>query len=385
MENKKSKKILFITGIFDDMIPATIEIVKELTDLGHNITCYSLDKFGDSLKETGVKLKLYSINKNEFNKIPPFLLERAKLSIIMKNAYDFILRDSIKAKEKYDYLLFDSFFDGTEMNKIFNIPTVVSLYSSPLEEKTPFIEITRENRMRFLNEINKKYNINIRDYLSVRYIIDARYNIIFSSKLFQQKLKILNDTFYFIGPNIENKAIDESFVFKKDENKKLINISIDSLLHDNIEFYKMCIDTFKNSEEFQVIIDVGEKVDIKQFGDLPANISVFNDVPQHQILPITDIFITDTRMEPIIKGIFINNMPLIVIKQDLEHNQARLIEKSEVGISLDIKKLNKESLYKAINDFLSNKPYYMVRVEKIVNSFRESRNNRKKLLEEIFV
>ena len=121
------------------------------------------------------------------------------------------------------------------------MPTVVSLYSSFLEEKTPFIEITRENRMRFLNEINKRYNINIRDYLSVRYIIDARYNIIFSSKLFQQKLKILNDTFYFIGPNIENKAIDESFVFKKDENKKLINISIDSLLHDNIEFYKMCI------------------------------------------------------------------------------------------------------------------------------------------------
>ena len=59
--------------------------------------------------------------------------------------------------------------------------------------------------------------------------------------------------------------------------------------------------TFKNSEEFQVIIDAGEKVDIKQFGDLAANISVFNDVLQHQILPITDIFITDTRMEPIIK------------------------------------------------------------------------------------
>ena len=303
----------------------------------------------------------------------------------MKNAYDFILRDSIKSEEKYDYLLFDSFFDGAEMNKIFKIPTIVSLYSSPLEEKTPFIEITRENRMKFLNEINKKYNINIRDYLSVRYIVDARYNIIFSSKLFQQKLKILNDTFYFIGPVIENITIDESFVFKKDENKKLINISIDSLLHDNIEFYKMCIDTFKNSEEFQMIIDVGEKVDIKQFGDLPVNISVFKDVPQHQILPVTDIFITDTRMEPVIKGVFINNLPLIVIKQDIEHNQARLIEKSEVGISLDINKLNKESLYKAINDFLSNKSKYMVGVEKIVKSFREARNNRKKILEEIFV
>ena len=90
-------------------------------------------------------------------------------------------------------------------------------------------------------------------------------------------------------------------------------------------------------------------------------------------------------MEPVIKGIFINNMPLIVIKQDLEHNQARLIEKSEVGISLDIKKLNKESLYKAINDFLYNKSKYMVGVEKIVKSFREARNNRKKILEEIFV
>ena len=383
MENK-NKNILFIIGIFDDIIPPTIEIIKELKDLGHNVTCYSLDKFSEKLKETGAKLKLFSIDRSEFTKIPPFLIERARISIIMKNAYDFILSDSIKSEEKYDYLLFDSFFDGTEMNKIFKIPTIISLYASPLEEKSPFIEITRENRMRFLNEINKKYNINIRDYLSVRYIADAKYSIVFSSKLFQQKVKTLNDSFYFIGPILENKAVDESFVFKKDENKKLINISIYSILHDNTEFYKMCIDTFRNSEEFQIIMDIGEKIDAKQLGDLPDNISVFNHVPQNQILPLTDLFITTPRMEPVVKA-FINNLPLFVIRQDIEHNLSRLIEKSGVGISFDIKKLNKENLKEEINNFLENKCKYMDGIEKIVKSFKEARNERKKILEGIFV
>ena len=279
MENKKNKNILFIAGLLDEMIPSIIEIIKELISLGHNVTCYNLDKFTESLKETGAKLKPYPIDKSQFEKLPLFIVERVKVSIMFKTAYEFIFNDYKNSEEKYDFLLYDCYFDGTEINKILKIPTIISLYTSPLEEKFPFIEITKQDRIKGFKGINQKYNINIRDFLSVRYIFEAKYNIMLSSKLFQQKLKMLkDDTFSFIGPTLEKKPFNETFTFKKDENKKLINISIYSVFHNNTEFYKMCIDTFRNSKEFQVILDVQEKVDIKQLGDLPENISVFKEI-----------------------------------------------------------------------------------------------------------
>ena len=386
MENKKNKNILFIAGVLDEMIPSIIEIIKELISLGHNVTCYNLDKFTESLKETGAKLKPYPIDKSQFEKLPLFIVERVKVSIMFKTAYEFIFNDYKNSEEKYDFLLYDCYFDGTEINKILKIPTIISLYTGPLEEKFPFIEITKQDRIKGFKGINQKYNINIRDFLSVRYIFEAKYNIMLSSKLFQQKLKMLkDDTFSFIGPTLEKKPFNETFTFKKDENKKLINISIYSVFHNNTEFYKMCIDTFRNSKEFQVILDVQEKVDIKQLGDLPENISVFKEVPQHQILPMTDVFITDSRrMYVISRALFINKLPLILIKQENEYLHARLIERLEAGISYDIKKLNNENLIEVINSFISNKSKYMNGVENIVKSFKEARDERKIILEKIF-
>lgn len=385
MEDKKGKDILFINGLFEDTIPGNFELIKDLMDLGHKVTCYIYDEFSEKYKDCGAKLKPYKIDKSDFNQFPPAVLEKASLSLTFTRAYIAILSDALKSEEKYDYLLVDSYFDGVEMNKIFKIPTVISLYSSPIEIKTPFIELTKQKRMRFLNQINEKFNINIRDYLSIRHIADAKFKLMLTSRLFHNDLKMINDSFYFIGPYLEQKDKDKSFYFKKDENKKLINIYVFSLFNQNIDFYKMCVNVFGNSKEFQVIISVGEKVDIKkEFGDLPENISIYNNVPQLEILPKTDVFITDSRMEAIILGLFMNNLPLIVIKQENEYNNVKLIEKYEAGMALNIQKLTNEALLESVNNFLSKKSKYQIGVEKISKSFQEARNERKQILEKIF-
>ena len=61
MSTQNGKNILVLVGLFDGHIPGMIEIVKDLTSLGHNVTCYILDKFKDRLKNTGSKLKVFSI------------------------------------------------------------------------------------------------------------------------------------------------------------------------------------------------------------------------------------------------------------------------------------------------------------------------------------
>ena len=100
--------------------------------------------------------------------------------------------------------------------------------------------------MRVLTPINKKFNLNIRDFVTMHYIGDANYKLMLTSKLFHIESDVLDDTFYFIGPSIEERPIDNHFEFKKDKNKKLIYISLGTVFNNNIDFYKKCIVTFEN-------------------------------------------------------------------------------------------------------------------------------------------
>ena len=138
--------------------------------------------------------------------------------------YDCILESGLKSEEKYDYLLYDSFFDGKEINKIFKIPSIIAVYCFPIGEMTEFIKGTLENRLRPLIPINKKYNLNLKDFLFMHYSGDAKYKLMMTSKLFHIQSNKIDNSFYFIGPSIEERFMDNSFTFKKDEKKKLIYI-----------------------------------------------------------------------------------------------------------------------------------------------------------------
>ena len=81
-------------------------------------------------------------------------------------SYIEIIDDGLKSEEKYDILIVDSFYDGDELNKIFKTSKVISFYSHPLGEKSPFLEITRQKRTEPFIPINNKYNLNIREYVS---------------------------------------------------------------------------------------------------------------------------------------------------------------------------------------------------------------------------
>ena len=86
--------------------------------------------------------------------------------------------------------------------------------------------------------------------------------------------------------------MEKNFDFKKDENKKLIYISLGTIFNYNVEYYKNTIGAFGNSENYQVIMSVGKFIDIKSLGDIPNNFFIYNYVPQLQISKQTNVFIT---------------------------------------------------------------------------------------------
>ena len=217
-----AKNILIIAPPFEGHIAGLKEIIKDLLALGHNVTCYLLDKFEDRFKGIDVKLKTFDIG---IIKPPPKAPEIAIKGLTFAKTYEEILSLAIKSNEKYDYLIFDSILDGYEMNKIFKVPNLISLYTFPIVEVIPMTKFSAGKRVEFLAPVNQKFNLNLRDFMDIVYDKHSKYKLVLTSKLFQPETNVIDDSYYFLGPSFDERPLDTTFTFKKDENKKLIYIS----------------------------------------------------------------------------------------------------------------------------------------------------------------
>ena len=386
MEEKKHKNILMVNGVLHGHFTGNVEIVRELVSLGHNVTCYVLDEFADRLKDIGAKLVVYSIDKSDFNKLPPHIPPNAINSFIFIRSFEALFTLLPKDENKYDYYIFDSFFDVKEMNKIFklSISNYILICTAFIFTDVDFSEDIRR-RSRVIKPINVKYNLNLEDYVNIHYIPNKFKKLILTSKYFHLRSENTDDTCFFIGPCVEKRKIDENFKFEKDKNKKLIFISLGTLFYKNYDLYLKCIEAFKNSEEYQIIMSVGKSIDTQKLGDIPKNFSVFTYVPQLQLLPDVDVFIThgglNSTQEALLCG-----LPLIVVPQiNDQFDNGKRIEELGAGILLDKNKLDVDVLKNAVNDIICNKEKYKKGIDKIAESLKEAKNNRKNVYEKIFI
>ena len=214
---------------------------------------------------------------------------------------------------------------------------------------------------------------------------DAKYKLILTSKLFHIESKLIDDSYFFIGPPLEERPIDETFTFKKDEGKKLIYLSLGTIFNSKINIYKIFIEAFGNSKEYQGIISIGNQNNAKDLGEIPENIKVYNYVPQLQVLKQCDIFITHGGINSINEALYLNHLPLIVIPQKMDQfENAKQIEKLGAGIALNNDNLSSEILKGSVNKITENIDRYKAGVEKIVKSFNEAREGKLKIYETIF-
>ena len=390
MSEKKGKSILFINGIFDGHFTGSVEIVKDLISLGHKVKCYTLTKFEERLKPTGAEIITFDpkISPAELAKLPPNLPLYTSNILFYINFYEKILDYALKNEKSgvYDYLIVDRFFDGNELNKIFKASTVICTYSSGVSEEPEELKKLHQIRMIPYVPINKKYNVNIREYVDMHYHPDAKYKLVLTSRTFHPVTKIIDDSFYFIGPSIEKRPEDKSFTFKKGDNKKLIYISLGTLFNKNIDLFKKFIEAFKNSKDFQIIMSTGYNIDIKKLGEIPDNFLIYQYCPQPQILAMTDVFITHGGINSINEALFINSVPMIVIPQFADQfMNAKLVESNEAGIALDNNNITTEILLNSVNNILNNEKKYKAGIAKVLKSFDEARSERKKVYEKILV
>ena len=173
--------------------------------------------------------------------------------------------------------------------------------------------------------------------------------IVYTSKEFQPMADTFSDKYAFIGTSIF-KPIEH---LKKND-KKVVYISLGTVLNDNLDFYKKCILAFKNSN-LKVIISVGKNTDISKLGDIPDDFIVKNSVNQVAVLEIADCFISHSGMNSVNESLYYG-VPMILYPQHSEELAVtnRVIE---LGAGIRLKRQSTNSIYDTVMEVLNNTSY----------------------------
>jgi MGT family glycosyltransferase len=109
----------------------------------------------------------------------------------------------------------------------------------------------------------------------------------------------------------------------------LLFVSLGTIFNDQAAFFLACLDAFAGTR-WQVVLAVGDRVDLDAIGPVPANASVHRRVAQLDVLSRASVFITHGGMNSTMEGI-LAGVPLVVVPQQEE--QAVTAERvSELGL-----------------------------------------------------
>ncbi|MDB2106777.1 macrolide family glycosyltransferase [Clostridium paraputrificum] len=174
--------------------------------------------------------------------------------------------------------------------------------------------------------------------------------IVYTSPEFQPCAETFSEKYVFVGPSIrpaENKV-------EKTANK-LIYISMGTVINDSIDFYKKCIKALADTE-YQVIISVGNLINIEELGVIPDNITISRFVDQIAVLSQSDLFLTHCGMNSVNESLYYK-VPLVMFPQTSEQDGvATRVE--QLGAGVRLKHINAKSIKETIENVLNTKSYY---------------------------
>lgn len=149
----------------------------------------------------------------------------------------------------------------------------------------------------------------------------------FTSKYFQPYGEAFDDTFAFVGASVEHRDGEYPFSIEFPDDRQLIYISLGTTkANENEHFYQDCIKAFSGME-VNVLMSVGDNIDIHSLGEVPENVIVRQSAPQLQVLEHAALFITHGGMNSVTEALHYE-VPMLLFPQhgDQYANASRVIE-----------------------------------------------------------
>ena len=325
--------IAFITTPSSGHVYPTLGVSAELVQRGHHVTFYINDTYRDKVTATGADYRatpgLFAHEMEppggKFN--PPLL---AKQLIELSQAILPDLTVSLSA-DKPDVVVYDSMCPwGRLAARAIGVPAVASmaLISMPgmmlfrSSEALRIIGVLVRGLPTVLGYLRSARRLQQFTGQKLPPLTDilnwpGDLNISYTSALFQPDAQKLGNTYRFVGPTIACRPQALDFPWDVlDPTRPLLYASLGTVFNDNTPFYRLCVEAFGNSA-YQVVLSIGQRVDVAALRPIPHNIIVRPHVPQLPLLERADLFITHAGMNSINEGLYYN-VPLLLVPQQLE-------------------------------------------------------------------
>ena len=355
-------RLWFYNIPFHGHVNPTLPLIRELVELGDDVTYFSTADFEPRIRATGARFRAYP---SEYS----FEQTRTVAHVIhlgnqVAEATYALLPDVLAsiAEEQPDYLMFDMSAPwGKIASRQQRIPAVASFPHLPFYWRTVLNDwrVLRKGirsvrpgygywrrLQRQTARIVKDYRL--RDPKAINVLSSsAELNIVFTSRYFQPYENHFDDSYLYVGPEIERNRQEQPMSIEKTAGQKLIYVAVGTVYKANLAFFRACLHAFADPV-YQVILSVGKAIDPDSLGPAPDNIRVEQYVPQLSVLEQADVFITHGGMNSISESVMYG-VPMIVVPNTVEQaiNAAR-VEQLGAGLYLDPGRLRATDIREAV-------------------------------------
>ena len=344
----------------------TLGVVRELVSLGHEVLYYSYNMLKEKIENTGAKFVScddydmeQKLSPEDGARLGKDLAFSTKILVDTTLALDDMVCSQIKELQP-DCIVADSMaIWGKCVALKFGIPFISSTTTFAFNQHSA--KIMKQSIGQIFGMIfsmgkiqkdiirlqNKGYPIN--NVLDIIKNDDNTDTIVYTSPEFQPCSETFSDKYTFIGPSI--RPITDEIV---KTHKKLIYISMGTVINNNAGFYHNCIKAFADTD-FQVIMSVGNLTDMTKFKNLPENISVYQNVDQIAVLSKADVFISHCGMNSVNESLYYG-VPLVMFPQTPEQGGvANRVNQLKAGIML--KKNTVKNIQNAVKSLINDGEY----------------------------
>lgn len=373
------KKIVFFCIPAHGHTNPTLGVVRELVSRGHQVWYYSYESMREKIEAAGAKFIACDAYDTEQKLSPKDAVRVGKdLAFSTKILVDTTLaldeqvcRDMEQLQP--DCIVADSMAVwGKAVALKLGIPFVSSTTTFAFNQHSAKIMPRSAGDLVRLLVAMPKVNRHIRRLQNSGYPVksildiiqndDHTHTIVYTSPEFQPYADTFSKEHYaFVGPSIRPAGSEI-----RKTGRKLIYSSMGTVNNDMGSFYRDCIRALGKTDH-QVILSVGDLVDLKALGDLPDNVRVYPSVDQIAILQKADVFLTHCGMNSVSEALYFG-VPLLMAPKTSEQKgvAARV---AQLGAGRYLGMPTKEGILTGITQILEN-PSYAENAEKIGAGFR---------------
>ncbi|WP_413287171.1 macrolide family glycosyltransferase [Bacillus mojavensis] len=329
----------------------TLALVEKLCEKGHRVTYATTEEFAASVQQAGAEALIYHTSLNIDPKQIREMIEKNETPIsILKESLSILPQlEDLYQNDHPDLIIYDFIaLAGKLFADKLHIP-VIKLCSSYAQNES--FQLGSEDMLLKMKEAEAEFKAYLeQEQLPAvsfeQLAVPEALNIVFMPKSFQIQHETFDDRFCFVGPSLGKRTEQESLEIEKGDGPLML-ISLGTAFNAWPEFYKMCIEAFRNSS-WQVIMSVGKTIDPESLDEIPANFTIRQSVPQLEVLAKADLFISHGGMNSTMEAMNVG-VPLVVIPQMHEQElTAKRVDELGLGVYLPKEEVTVSRLQEAV-------------------------------------